>query len=545
MLIYANSLELQSPEDADHALHAVARWLGQKTKTWIEADDLRTVKNDNINGAWIRCFPASELPPETYSILFTHPDVDIPGRQWVTELSIQKRYDSAFFSLLLETSDISTQIKTVPETTRPRLIQFISNKCKVAMGIPGMAVQHVQNDYDHLRALAQAIEHPYRRDPVVLVSRDHDGYAYVDIDRLQEQLFGLAQVVDISRQVNSYDLERLLTRKRSAWGGAINVIFPPITHRRGGQHIRNRLFLTYELDDLIKNQHSITSEVISTVTHWTNMDHKKRHIAPSDARLKRARDRQNVLRDKLETASEANETEREYLKYAAEEIEAAEEQSHKLVEDYKHQLEQSQLEEMRLEEEFQHSQKRLRREERKNEQLLHQLQEQGAKLNKLDISEITEDVASLIEGSLSPENCLRILEAFFPDKVQILDSAFSSAKDSCHFDQSERLLALLWKLPTEFVSALKEGGTNEARRAFTTNEYSPTESESVQNNAELRRYRLFKYKGDEVEMLQHLKIGISDDPVKTIRVHFCWDGEDDRIVIGYCGPHLPVASHKK
>jgi len=44
-------------------------------------------------------------------------------------------------------------------------------------------------------------------------------------------------------------------------------------------------------------------------------------------------------------------------------------------------------------------------------------------------------------------------------------------------------------------------------------------------------------------MLKHLKIGVADDQTKTIRTHFHWDGERERIVIGYCGTHLSVPSH--
>ena len=46
-----------------------------------------------------------------------------------------------------------------------------------------------------------------------------------------------------------------------------------------------------------------------------------------------------------------------------------------------------------------------------------------------------------------------------------------------------------------------------------------------------------------MEMFRHLKIGVDDDPTRTIRVHFHWDGDRQKIVIGYYGEHLPVSSH--
>lgn len=62
-------------------------------------------------------------------------------------------------------------------------------------------------------------------------------------------------------------------------------------------------------------------------------------------------------------------------------------------------------------------------------------------------------------------------------------------------------------------------------------------------NQAMRRLRTFAYEGKQVEMFRHLKIGIEANVVKTIRVHFHWDSEREKIVIGYCGKHLPISSH--
>jgi hypothetical protein len=44
-------------------------------------------------------------------------------------------------------------------------------------------------------------------------------------------------------------------------------------------------------------------------------------------------------------------------------------------------------------------------------------------------------------------------------------------------------------------------------------------------------------------MFSHLKIGVDSDLANTIRVHFFWDAEEEKIVIGYCGLHLPIQSY--
>lgn len=65
----------------------------------------------------------------------------------------------------------------------------------------------------------------------------------------------------------------------------------------------------------------------------------------------------------------------------------------------------------------------------------------------------------------------------------------------------------------------------------------------MMGNKAMRRKRTFDYEGEPVEMFRHLKIGVDEDVARTIRVHFHWDAEREKIVIGYCGEHLPVSSH--
>jgi hypothetical protein len=102
---------------------------------------------------------------------------------------------------------------------------------------------------------------------------------------------------------------------------------------------------------------------------------------------------------------------------------------------------------------------------------------------------------------------------------------------------------MLRRLVTEYRSKLLEGGDNEARKVFGKSEYAAKESETVMGNKAMRRQRTFEYEGEQVEMFRHLKIGFDDNVAKTIRVHFYWHPEREKIVIGYCGKHFPVSSH--
>ena len=105
------------------------------------------------------------------------------------------------------------------------------------------------------------------------------------------------------------------------------------------------------------------------------------------------------------------------------------------------------------------------------------------------------------------------------------------------------LLDLLVRLVTRYRDVLMKSGDSRARQVFGRSEYAAKESESVMANKDMRRQRTFDYDGTQVEMFRHLKIGVVDDLTQTIRVYFHWDGTRKRIVIGYCGKHLPVSSY--
>ena len=110
------------------------------------------------------------------------------------------------------------------------------------------------------------------------------------------------------------------------------------------------------------------------------------------------------------------------------------------------------------------------------------------------------------------------------------------------FIHGRNLLDLLVRLVTNYRDGLIAGGDNKARVVFGRGQYAAKESETVMANKDMRRQRTFDYGGTQVEMFRHLKIGVEADPMRTIRVHFYWDADRERIVVGYCGEHLPISS---
>lgn len=140
---------------------------------------------------------------------------------------------------------------------------------------------------------------------------------------------------------------------------------------------------------------------------------------------------------------------------------------------------------------------------------------------------------------------LTTASSLYPEKMVVLPSAYESAEKLDDVStRGGRLLKLLIKLGSEYYEALAGKGDSEARHVFSPSEYSACESETVRWGG-LGRLREFSYNGTQIRMEQHLKIGVAADTSKTLRCYFAWLAEERRLVIGYCGEHLPVSGRKE
>lgn len=140
-------------------------------------------------------------------------------------------------------------------------------------------------------------------------------------------------------------------------------------------------------------------------------------------------------------------------------------------------------------------------------------------------------VASLIDGLL-------ILEALYGSQVTILPSAWQSAEESADFKKPDKAWELLLRLGTDYWAAVQVGGDSEGKGCFSGATFASRESESVEGRKGARDRRTFRYKGADLVMWKHLKIGVKDSVSETWRCHFEFDAEEKKVVIGHCGKHL-------
>lgn len=129
------------------------------------------------------------------------------------------------------------------------------------------------------------------------------------------------------------------------------------------------------------------------------------------------------------------------------------------------------------------------------------------------------------------------------DSLHFFDDARRSAKKSQYKDAS-RVLELFRDMDEaakDWFTREEGSGSYESVLREKRIDAAPSESRT----AFQARPRIFSTKngnGREVreKMLSHIKLGISHDPRKTMRIHYKAVRDHEKIVIGYCGEHLPV-----
>lgn len=319
MLIYVNQLELIESNSFETTCHTICGWLKSVTKRHFTTEDILSGEDFAIDRMMVRTYSATELTPKLYSILFTHPDHTVRGRQWITEIGIKSEGDVTTVSILLETSDISTLVTELPITTRPKLVSYLLSNSNFNPKTIGMRVQYIDNNSSSFKALGYEIDRKERKYPLVLISNvKSSNKPLINPTKLQEQLVGLAQVISSKDDINSWELEEELTKQYSAWDGAINIIYPSY----GRPNCQRRLILKDTIIELMDSGVHINQYILSYITHTTNGYNKKQHFSPTDVRAKRQRDSRVQLKKRFQ----ALDNDSEYQSLAEEAYEQLEEQ---------------------------------------------------------------------------------------------------------------------------------------------------------------------------------------------------------------------------
>lgn len=156
-------------------------------------------------------------------------------------------------------------------------------------------------------------------------------------------------------------------------------------------------------------------------------------------------------------------------------------------------------------------------------------------------------IDSLTAFPKSLEEQLRLASQLWATRIVVLPEAFDSAKRYTNGDADEQ-----WRVLASAATALwrlkfQEGCTTDICSTFTNQtgiEMTLTETKATKANQDCVRLRQRSYKGRAIDITPHLK-GKGKSKMDPFRLHFYFDEEGQKIVIGHCGCHLLTAGTGK
>ena len=524
MLIYATHFTLAADETFDGVLQHAAKWLDRKLD--VKVDAARLLTTDSVNSGVQKLETASFVDgsPSLVGFRLTHPDRSVSGREWITEFGLRRDNEGGEIhcTVVLRTAEVSIRVSRLPQVSRPNLVGDIVMKAKPGQLCPGRAIKRL-TDGDAARAFEVSVLDERRQHPLVVVSPAPDDSYLIDPKRLRSLLAGLADVVQIPVGSDTFEIAEHAGRQFAAWRGAVNIIFPRrrTDPEKWAPCVR---LMPDELRAIANDAGDTASEVLAVITHRLNLRRSWEHTSIEG--IRRAETTRRL--DELRAAGNENSEH-------AEEVELLWEVNGEL----EAQVGSLQDEVHALRTDLDAKEDEARTQQYEMNSLKAALAGVSSASDGVDTNGLRDAVGALAKGQPSLEQSLTLVNALFSDRVEILPTAWSSARDAELFrEKRQKAFELIWKLCTEYWEAVRRGGDNEAKGVFTDACYSARESEQVEKNRRAVELRTFQYRGESIEMMRHLKIGVKDSIATTFRLHFSWEPNEERIIIGHCGCHL-------
>ncbi len=534
MLVYVNNFLFEPTQGPDQIVQLVARWVGQRAKSYVDAarlaEGIRELKLKDGSILTSRSTWADDEKrsyPFWFCAQLGHRDEKISGRRWITEIGLHQEAEGQPIecSLLLRTDEVSARVTASIQVTRPKLVEQLIQLCNPLGQIPGLKVK--QLTLESASAFLREVERNERKYPIVILSTNRDNEYPVVPDRLRSILVGLADVVCVPAQEDTFAIEELVGRRFIAFGGALNIVFPGRQGDRG-LFYETVLLRPDEITDLLESGHSIESEVLSTITHRTNLPFSWRHISPEKVGQATLRAQLSKLIERVKAGDQSEEL-TEYvalLKLADQELRSRDEEL------------------ARIRNNYSEKEQEVRALQADIDNLKHALNGfQSSDNGGDDVSDalapLRDSVAAVFRGSPSLQQTVDLIATLYSDRISFLETAKNSAKESDRggFRQGTKAFDLLQKLATEYWQQLADNKSDQqAKTVFGQNAYAANEASALSNNG--KRRRTFSYRGREFLMEKHLKHGVKDSLAETLRVHFEWLAHEKKIIVGHCGKHL-------
>lgn len=223
------------------------RWLRSKYAGWDGALPPEDAPDHPAEGVTIAT-KTRTLEEGRYRLLtLEHPDRQLHGRVWRTELTLASDGATTECSLVLYTR--TTEFGIAPPHTAqihtPRLLRTIIERYDTFIGKEPISRQVLYADEHNIDDLVAILENPKRRVPVVLVSHEaRTGEVLIDPMTLADRLLGHARIIVIT-PAGSYALSDRVGRTLSCFDGGVRVYWPGF--HRTDEMYRHPLYLKQEV----------------------------------------------------------------------------------------------------------------------------------------------------------------------------------------------------------------------------------------------------------------------------------------------------------
>ncbi|MBX3381667.1 MAG: hypothetical protein KF805_16350 [Phycisphaeraceae bacterium] len=523
MLIYCSRIALVPKSPLQELLAVAGDWLRFKTGQAFTPTELAGEgERTNIDGSSVQWLGAEHDGASWNGIRYSHPDRETRGREWLTEIGVYRTPSRFACSVLLRTHEKSALVDPNVQTTRPRLVADIFERCQVASDTGGGRPRTLR--VGDAEAFLSEVNDPERVYPLVQVCHAQDGTYLVSPDRLASQLAGVATVVAIPPDVDTFELADALTPRLCCYHGAVNIVWPKVMSRSGPVAPNFRV-LAHQIEEVRARGGSPESRLLATVCHRVNEVFARDHISPEMVRSAKHR-------AALAEARKAGPKGDPELEALARQVDV----------DQRAEIDQLRADIKSRDNEIASLRGDLEESEQANEALKLSLNRISMKSTASSSTSLSDEVRGAMTKAMSDDavlvDGLKVISLVFPERIVILDSAWKSARDASEFKGPRRAFELLHRLCTGYWDALATGGSDGEARAIFGNAFSAKESETVESNKRAQALRTFVYKGKPHEMMMHLRIGNKPSVAETFRAHFEWDADSKKVVLGHCGKHL-------
>ena len=449
-----------------------------------------------------------------------HPDADIAGRFWITDIHLNKKESGTTLAVRLSVSSLYSCPKYAVPFSRPGFITQIINKIGLSdiYQLSDTANYLSQNDdVDHFISFLEAHN---RKMPVVLLTpstyTDNLGQYTMDPKKLASDLSGIAHVFTISPDANEYFTDKV-SKQWSAFNGSVRTYYPHLTFQESDYYrhpmltqksIRHRNMENSDTNLCMNEvEQSIKKYVLRQLIKWEEND-VHFYLSAYQALSDKTKQTRNDLIHSLEIAQKASE------------------------------------ENLSLAESYASDYSLCRKENDELRQINGQLKSLILSL-RYQLKEATgADIEQKVPESGGYSDIPDWISTYYSDKLYLTGRAQRSLKNA-QYEDIQLVYKCLKLLANQYYDyCMGEISYDDFLKACKTIDPGLNEAAAATDVAagmQDDEYFVF-YRGKNCKLDRHLTKGSSRDPRYCLRIYFFWADDEQIVVIGDLPHHLNTSA---